>query len=131
MFCSTVTPPFHYKNLRLCKVKPHTYFQYVKIYITGRSGSKVGDNQIISQKETIRNKSKGVIHMTAIATNPRSWRGVFLTAADWNKLRPRVKEMDITYNVSGIREPDFTGVYFEAFVSETEANQIENELETL
>lgn len=38
---------------------------------------------------------------------------------------------DITYNVSGIREPDFTGVYFEAFVSETEANQIENELETL
>lgn len=37
---------------------PHTYFQYVKIYITGRSGSKVGDNQIISQKETIRNKSE-------------------------------------------------------------------------
>lgn len=92
---------------------------------------KVGDNQIISQNVTIRNKSKGVIHMTAIATNPRTWGGVFLTAAEWNKLRPRVKEMDITYNVSGIREPDFTGVYFEAFVSETEANQIENELETL
>ena len=131
MFCSTVTPPFHYKNLRLCKVKPHTYFQYVKIYITGRSGSKVGDNQIISQNVTIRNKSKGVIHMTAIATNPRSWCGVFLTAADWNKLRPRVKEMDVRYNVSGIREPDFIGVYFEAYVSETEANAIENELETL
>ena len=71
---------------------------------------KVGDNQIISQKAAIRNKSKGVIHMTAIATNPRNWCGVFLTAADWNKLRPRVKEMDVRYNVSGIREPDFTGV---------------------
>lgn len=69
--------------------------------------------------------------MKTIATNPRTWGGVFLTAAEWNKLRPRVKEMDITYNVSGIRESDFTGVYFEAFVSETEANQIENELETL
>lgn len=92
---------------------------------------KVGDNQIISQKAAIRNKSKGVIHMTAIVTNPRSWCGVFLTAAEWNKLRPRVKEMDVRYNVSGIREPDFTGVYFEAYVSETEANAIENELETL
>lgn len=69
--------------------------------------------------------------MTAIATNPRSWCGVFLTAADWNKLRPRVKEMDVRYNVSGIREPYFTGVYFEEYVSETEANVIENELETL
>lgn len=69
--------------------------------------------------------------MTAIATNPRNWCGVFLTAAEWNKLRPRVKEMDVRYNVSGIREPDFTGVYFEAYVSETEANQIENDLETL
>lgn len=39
--------------------------------------------------------------------------------------------MDVRYNVSGIREPDFAGVYFEAYVSETEANAIENELETL
>lgn len=69
--------------------------------------------------------------MKTIATNPREWGGVFLTAAEWNKLRPRVKEMDITYNVSGIREPDFSGVYFEAFVSETEANAIENALEML
>ena len=48
--------------------------------------------------------------MKTIATNPRSWCGVFLTAAEWNKLRPRVKEMDVRYNVSGIHEPDFTGV---------------------
>ena len=47
------------------------------------------------------------------------------------QFRPRVKEMDVRYNVSGIREPDFTGVYFEAYVSETEVNAIENELETL
>ena len=69
--------------------------------------------------------------MTAIATNPRTWGGVFLSTAEWNKIRPRVKEMDVRYNVSGIRDPDFTGVYFEAYVSETEANAIENELETL
>lgn len=69
--------------------------------------------------------------MKTIATNPRSWGGVFLTAAEWNKIRPRVKEMDITYNVSGIREKDFAGVYFEAYVSETEANAIETALETL
>lgn len=69
--------------------------------------------------------------MKTIATNPREWGGVFLTAAEWSKIRPRVKEMNITYNVSGIREPDFTGVYFEAFVSETEANVIETALETL
>ena len=30
--------------------------------------------------------------MKTIATNPRTWCGVFLTAAEWNKLRPRVKE---------------------------------------
>lgn len=69
--------------------------------------------------------------MKTTATNPRSWGGVFLTTAEWNKIRPRVKEMDITYNVSGIREEGFRGVYFEAFVSETEANAIENALETL
>lgn len=79
----------------------------------------------------ISNKSKGVIHMTAIATNPRTWGGVFLSTAEWNKIRPRVKEMDITYNVSGIREENFTGVYFEAYVSETEANVIETALEML
>lgn len=39
--------------------------------------------------------------------------------------------MDITYNVSGIREENFTGVYFEAYVSETEANVIETALEML
>lgn len=69
--------------------------------------------------------------MKTIAANPRSWCGVFLTAAEWNKIRPQIKEMDITYNVSGIREKDFIGVYFEAYVSETEANAIENELERL
>lgn len=69
--------------------------------------------------------------MTAIATNPRTWGGVFLSTAEWNKIRPRVKEMDVRYNVSGIREPDFTGVYFEAYVSETEANAIEITLEML
>ena len=128
MFCSTVTPPFHYKNLRLCKVKPHTYFQYVKIYITGRSGSKVGDNQIISQKETIRNKSEGVIHMTAIATTmPRKWCNVYLTRNEWDKLRPAIKSAAISYSASGC----FEGIYLEVYVNKTEANQIENDLETL
>lgn len=69
--------------------------------------------------------------MKTIATDSRNWCGVFLSAADWNKIRPSIKEMDITYNVSGIREEDFTGVYFEAFVSETEANVIETALKML
>lgn len=69
--------------------------------------------------------------MKTIATNPREWGGVFLTVAEWNKLRPRVKEMGVRYNVSGIHEEDFRGVYFEAYTSETEANAIENALETL
>ena len=89
---------------------------------------KVGDNQIISQKVTIRNKSKGVIHMTAIATTmPRKWRNVYLTRNEWDKLRPAIKSATISYSASGC----FEGIYLEVYVNETEANQIENDLETL
>lgn len=69
--------------------------------------------------------------MKTIATNPREWGGVFLTVAEWNKLRPRIKAMGVRYNVSGIHEEDFRGVFFEAYVNEFEENAIEFAIKTL
>ena len=69
--------------------------------------------------------------INATASNSRTWNGVFLTAMEWDKLRPCVKKMGVRCNVSGIREPGYIGVYFEAYVSETEANAIENEMKML
>lgn len=66
--------------------------------------------------------------MTAIATTmPRKWRNVYLTRNEWDKLRPSIKSAAISYSASGC----FEGIYLEVYVNETEANQIENDLETL
>ncbi len=61
--------------------------------------------------------------MNATATT-RDWAGAYLTADEWNKLRPRIKTMGVRYNVSGMGE----GVFFEAYVNDFEADAIEDAL---
>ena len=66
--------------------------------------------------------------MTAIITTmPRKWCNVYLTRNEWDKLRPAIKSAAIRYSASGC----FEGIYLEVYVNATEANQIENDLETL
>lgn len=65
--------------------------------------------------------------MKTTATTPRKWRNVYLTRNEWDKLRPAIKSAAISYSASGC----FEGIHLEVYVSETEANQIENDLETL
>lgn len=65
------------------------------------------------------------------ANTTRDWAGGFLTVAGWNKLRPRVKAMGVRYEVSIIHNEECHGVFFEAFVTDREADAIEDVLSTL
>ena len=64
---------------------------------------------------------------TTATTMPRKWRSAYLTRNEWDELRPFIKSIQIRYSISGC----FEGIYLEVYASETEANQIENELERI
>lgn len=65
------------------------------------------------------------------ANTTRDWAGGFLTVAEWNKLRPRVKAMGVRYNVNIINNDECRGVFFEAYVTDSEADAIEDALSVL